>query len=75
MKDVLVGYDAQKFVVADGKIQAVVIDRDINAKNIRVLLRTEDFKSLHHDKVVVSSSGNGNFLNGAMATMTLASGN
>lgn len=27
------------------------------------------------DKVVVSSSGSGNFLNGAMATMTLASGN
>ncbi len=65
VKDVLVGYDAQKFVVADGKIQAVVIDRDINAKNIRVLLRTEDFKGMYHDKVVVSSTGG----------MTIYSGN
>lgn len=56
IKDVLVGYDIQKFIVNDeGKICAIVIDRDVNAKNIRVLIKTTGHKEMFHDTVTVSS--------------------
>lgn len=54
--DVLVGYDAQKFILNDsGNICAVVIDRDVTASNIRVLIKTSNFSSTHHENVVISS--------------------
>ncbi len=55
IKDVVVGYDIQKFIVIDNKICAVVIDRDMNAKNIRVLLKTTGFSEILHSNVVLSS--------------------
>lgn len=54
--EVLVGYDAQQFVInEDGKICAIVIDRDVQASNIRVLLKTTGYKDIYHDYLTVSS--------------------
>lgn len=56
VKDVLVGYDIQKFIINDnGEICAIVIDRDVNAKNIRVLIKTTGHGSMFHDSVVINS--------------------
>jgi len=57
VRDILVGYDAQIFIVADGKICSAVIDRDINAENIRVLISTNGYDSIFHESVMISSSG------------------
>ncbi|MBQ6814585.1 MAG: SpoIID/LytB domain-containing protein [Lachnospiraceae bacterium] len=56
VSDVLVGYDAQKFVLnEEGKICAIVIDRDVEASNIRVLLKTTGFSDIYHEYVTVKS--------------------
>ena len=56
MSEVLVGYDAQRFILdSEGKICAAIIDRDVQATNIRVLLNTTGFEGIFHDKVIVSS--------------------
>ena len=56
MSEVLVGYDAQRFILdKDGKICAVIIDRDVQATNIRVVLNTTGYNGLFHDKVTVVS--------------------
>ncbi|MBE5939112.1 MAG: SpoIID/LytB domain-containing protein [Lachnospiraceae bacterium] len=56
VRDILVGYDAQIFVIENEKICAAVMDRDINAENIRVLVLGED-KSKFHNRVILSSQG------------------
>lgn len=48
---ILVGYDAQSFVVAGGEICAAVIEKEITADNIRVLITNDGFKSRYHDNV------------------------
>ena len=56
VNDVLVGYDIQKFILNDeGKISAIAIDRDVNAKNIRVLIRSTGYTDMYHDRVVITS--------------------
>lgn len=56
ISEVLVGYDAQKFIVNDdGRICAIVIDRDVQASNIRVLLKTTGFKDIYHDYITITS--------------------
>ena len=56
--DILVGYDVGQYFVEDGKITAVVVDRDVNAENIRVLIMTNGFDSIYHEKVtLVSENG------------------
>ncbi len=57
VRDILVGYDSQIFVMEEGKICAVVMDRDINAENIRVLISTNSYESIVHDSVILSSAG------------------
>ena len=59
MSEVLVGYDAQRFILdSEGKICAVIIDRDVQATNIRVILNTSGFDGLYHDSLkVVSKEG------------------
>ena len=58
ISEVLVGYDTQKFVLnEDGQICAVIIDRDVQATNIRVLIKTTGFEDIYHDYVTVSSTG------------------
>ena len=42
--DMVVGYDVQKFLIEDGKLCAVLIDRNFVAQNIRVVLKTNGFR-------------------------------
>ncbi|MGN0158269.1 MAG: SpoIID/LytB domain-containing protein [Brotaphodocola sp.] len=51
LDDILVGYDMQEFVVAKGKICAVLTVRSFSADTIRVLLMNENFKELYHANV------------------------
>lgn len=46
--DILVGYNLQKFVAADGKLCAALLEREFDAKTIRVLLMDTGFKSVFH---------------------------
>ncbi len=52
---ILVGYEATDFVVADGKIAAALIKETIKAKDIRVLIKTNDFKDIYHNKVQLTA--------------------
>lgn len=51
LEDILVGYDMQEFVVAKGKICAVLTVRPFAADKIRVLLMSENFAGLYHERV------------------------
>lgn len=51
LKDILVGYDMQEFVVAGGKICAALTVREFDADRIRVLLMTTGFKGPLHQSV------------------------
>ncbi len=53
--DILVGYDNQEFVAANGKLCAALIVREFDAKSIRVLLMNTDFKSIFHPSVTLSA--------------------
>ncbi len=53
-KDICVGYDVQKFYVAEGKVCAGLITHTLEAKQIRVLITTTDFASRFHDKVIIT---------------------
>lgn len=53
--DLVVGYDTQKFVVEDGKICAILIDRNFVAENIRVIIRNNGFQDIYHENVLISS--------------------
>ena len=46
--DILVGYNLQEFVAADGKLCAALLERELDAKTIRVLLMDTGFKSVFH---------------------------
>lgn len=46
--DILVGYNLQEFVAADGKLCAALLEREFDAKTIRVLLMDTGFKSMFH---------------------------
>lgn len=57
LKDILVGYDLQEFVVAEGKLCAALTVRSFDAETIRVLLMNQGFKELYHETVTFSSAG------------------
>lgn len=50
-KDILVGYNLQKFVVADKKICAALQVKSFSAKNIRVLVMDTGFSTIFHDEI------------------------
>jgi stage II sporulation protein D len=54
--DILVGYDIQDFVVAQGKVCAALLVREFDAKSIRVLLMNTNFQSVFHPSVTLSAS-------------------
>lgn len=47
-KDILVGYDLQEFVAAEGELCAALLEREFDAKTIRVLLMDTGFTSIFH---------------------------
>lgn len=53
-KDILVGYHMQQFVVADGEICAALTTEKPDIDKIRVLIMTDGFSSLYHDRIVLS---------------------
>lgn len=55
-KDLVVGYDRQEFITADGKICGVKIMYPLTVENIRVLIEDGGFNNLYHTQVSVSSS-------------------
>lgn len=57
LTDILVGYDMQEFVVAKGKICAVLTVRAFEADEIRVLLMNNGFQGLYHDSVTIACDG------------------
>lgn len=56
-KDILVGYDLQEFVAAEGKLCAALLEREFDAKTIRVLLMDTGFKSLYHPSATLVLGG------------------
>ena len=52
--DILVGYDLQEFVAADGKLCAALIVRPFQADRIRVLLMDNNFQNITHSQVTVT---------------------
>lgn len=55
--DILVGYDVTTFIVAEGKICAAIITKDIEAENIRVLIKDNGDSGLFHRNVQITCSG------------------
>lgn len=53
-KDILVGYNMQKFVVAGGEICAALTTEKPDMDTIRVLLMTDEFNSLFHQEIILS---------------------
>lgn len=51
VSDILVGYDIGQYFIENGEIVAVVVDRDVDAKNIRVLIMNTGYNSIYHDNV------------------------
>lgn len=54
----IVGNDRAKFIVAEGKICAAIIEEPIVTKKIRVLLKTTGFEELVHQSVELKAHGN-----------------
>ncbi len=48
---ILVGYSVTDFVVSEGKVCAALINKKIQAENIRVLINTSGYKSIYHNIV------------------------
>ncbi len=53
---ILVGYENTDFVVAGGKIVAALIKEPIKAENIRVLIKTNNFADIFHDKITLTAT-------------------
>ena len=53
----MVGYDVQKILIEDGKLSAVLIDRNFVAQNSRVVLKTTGFQDIYPDSVRITSAG------------------
>lgn len=57
MSDILVGYDVQEFVVAEGRLCAALTVRQFEAETIRVLLMDTGFQNLFHDEITLTVQG------------------
>lgn len=61
MSNILVGYDSQEFVAADGKLCAALIVRPFEADTIRVLVMDTDFQSVFHDSIQLEFLSGGTY--------------
>lgn len=68
MSDILVGYDMQEFVVANGKLCAALSVRPFEADTIRVLLMDTGFHSLFHDSITLTPQGDSKLIVGDKET-------
>lgn len=53
--EMAIGYDFTDFVLENGKVCAFLITRKESMETIRVAIKTENFDSLYHEKLVFSS--------------------
>lgn len=81
LKDLLVGYDLQEFVVAKGKICAALTVRRFEADVIRVLLKDSGYQGNYHPEVTLYCDGTMRLIQGeqedtvaAGETLTFQSG-
>ena len=56
--DILVGYDLQEFVAADGEICAALLEREFDARTIRVLLMDTGFSNIFHKSAEIALNCN-----------------
>ncbi|WP_180272693.1 SpoIID/LytB domain-containing protein [Konateibacter massiliensis] len=54
INDLLVGYNVTEFIVADGKISAGLIMKDLVVDNIRVLIKNNNYENIFHENAVVT---------------------
>lgn len=54
--DIIVGYSNAKFIVANMKISAVLIEKETKVENIRVILKTDNFASYEHKNVILTAT-------------------
>lgn len=64
LSDVVVGYDAQEFVVEDKKLCAALTMRPFDAEKIRVLIMDNGFRSIYHDSVTLEFKVPGEMITG-----------
>lgn len=57
-RSILVGYQNTDFVIVGDEICAAIIKEPIKAENIRVALKTDDFKEYYHEEVRITSEKN-----------------
>lgn len=55
-KSILVGYDAQEFIVGEGQVCGAVIEKEVEATLIRVLLRGNNYEGDSHERVSLRSA-------------------
>jgi stage II sporulation protein D len=63
-EDILVGYELEDFIVADGMICGVIVNYPFEVNNIRVMIRNSGFESIYHDSVAISCKGDYYILSG-----------
>ena len=56
---ILVGYDLQEFVAADGKLCAAILEQPLDAETIRVLIMDNGFKQIFHDTIELTANCDG----------------
>jgi stage II sporulation protein D len=56
INELLVGYNVTEFTVANGKICAGLVMKDLVVENIRVLIKSNRYESLFHNKVVLKAN-------------------
>lgn len=56
INDLLVGYNVTEFTVANGKISAGLVMKDLVVENIRVLIKSNGYESLFHNNVVLKAN-------------------
>lgn len=59
LNDILVGYDLQEFAASNGQLCAALVEREFDAKTIRVLLMNSDFSSCFHSQADLTIRGGG----------------
>ena len=60
--NILVGYDLQEFVAADGKLCAAVLEQPFDAETIRVLIMDNGFKQIFHDTIELTANCDGELI-------------
>ena len=64
INDLLVGYDALEFAVADGNLCAALLKHPFDADSIRVLIMDDGFQTVFHDQIQLEFLSNGTYRTG-----------